>query len=673
MENISDPLTVLVGPNSAGKTNVFRLIELLRDAFHSAGNTSESTRWKDRLKEYTQAYDDPASVRLAVRFGTPEEKSLLRYFWLSCLMRPEDSAFGAKSQYVDQWDRFLEQIVRDLGGDVIIAPLLAGHLELQYHQHSNRYSLFYEFSVGSTTVYWMLEPWVGLTTRLPDPNLSSWSSPSLVQAWSSTWPAELRQRIEAAFSDAPTEIPTLAWDWRAMVSWLQGQVPPTLVNTQAQPESRNQVPLVLQPFWDNLHLPDDGRVWSVRFLWDLLFATRIVVSENLRALPQLRYDQNTWVQREFRSAHLAAYLFDWKTGSRQDRQRFREIQEVTERLSGGTMIDVTANVDLSCSESSSPQVVLDIRQQSRGESYDYSLSTGGAGVNELVYLSSILTSPDMAVVLLDEPGANLHSYALRRLQDYLTERMTIDRGPQVLLITHTPYLVPSEQIQTIRRIYRGSTGTLASEPSPQGQDSQTDGRLAKKHHDFWSRSPNIANLLFYHAVLLVDGPTEVAALSVWYEKHFREPLEARNLTVFSVDGKTSLSFYWRELNLLHVPWVSLVDGDSLRSKSEDGTNLWMAMAEAGLMERTDALTKKELPVNEQIAALRDYGVFFRGMTVNDTFETLAEIQPLLSRIPPSYAGKVRKGLWLAEQTNCPDEFIELFETLRNRSGERASR
>ena len=79
-------------------------------------------------------------------------------------------------------------------------------------------------------------------------------------------------------------------------------------------------------------------------------------------------------------------------------------------MSGGVTIDVTANVGLSCSDSSTPQMVFDIRQKNEGEGHDYSLRTDGAGVSELVYLSSILTSPDMAVVLLDEPGANLHSY-----------------------------------------------------------------------------------------------------------------------------------------------------------------------------------------------------------------------------------------------------------------------
>ena len=147
-------------------------------------------------------------------------------FWLECLLRREEPLFGNGLQRQDEWDWFLEQLVQSPCGEALIAPLLSGNMELQYNRHLDNYRLFYEFSVGPTAVYWMLEPRFGLTTRLSEPNISSWSAPSLVQVWSSTWTTEFRQQIEALFSGASTEVPTIAWDWSAVVDWLQRKCGP---------------------------------------------------------------------------------------------------------------------------------------------------------------------------------------------------------------------------------------------------------------------------------------------------------------------------------------------------------------------------------------------------------------------------------------------------------------
>ena len=666
MNSLDAPLTVLVGPNSAGKTNVFRLIALLCDVFNAKREGTERPSWKTLLREYTKSYEHTARIGLGLRFSSDEERTLLRYFWVAALMKPEDTVYGPISSHFDAWDRIVDKLFQDFSGDDLIAPLLQGQLELQYDRHSDRHSLFFIFSVGTETVYWMLDPWTGLTTRLPHPDLSSWSSPSLVSAWSRTWTSEFQEGMKTVFAEeGPIKIPAMEWDWSAIIRWLSGQPYPTLVSTQAQPETRNHVPSVLQPFWNKLRLPDYGHVWPVRDLWRRLFAEHVVVSENPRGLPEGLYGPETWTPAPISGERLDAHLFRLKVGSVDDRRRFRAIQDLVERLSDHITIDVEATIDLG-SDVTPPHVALDMRLQHREDPYDYPLSTGGAGIGELVYLSALLNEPALGVVLLDEPGTNLHSYALRRLEEYLTECIANDRGPQVLMITHTPYLVPTERIEIVRRLYRGSGGTMASVAMT--REEAGNAKQINKHQDFWSRSPNIANLLFFNAVLLVDGPTEVAALAVWYQKEMGELLERQNLAIFSVDGKPNFPFYWRELETLHVPWVCLVDGDSLKPKSQDGTNVWTALFSAGLIDRDTALQKQSLPFDQQVAALRTYKIYVRGTSETDTFETLPEIQGV--EIPATHSGKVRRGHWLAKKTGCPPEFRLVFDALQKAGGGR---
>lgn len=663
MDNLNAPLTVLVGPNSAGKTNVFRLIGLMRDMFNTKIGTAKIPPWKTMLREYTKPYESPAVIRLGLEFSSAEERMLLRYFWIASVMRPDDAAFGTTvSSNYDLWDRIIDQLFRVFSEEDLTTPMLRGQLELQYDRYSDKHSVFYTFTVDTEKVYWILDPLMGITTQLPQLNVIDWSMPSLMMAWSKTWTPEFSKQMKIATSDERShEIPPMEWNWTAIIGWLQSQKHPTAIRTQAQPEARNRIPVVLQPFWDKLRLPGRGDVWPIFDLWQRLFSDHVIISENPRERPLGRYKSTVWTRELFSSSRLDAYLFRLKTGALDERRRFHDVQQLVKRLSNDMVVDVEAKIDLVGSDTSTPHVELDMRLQRCGEPYDYPLSTSGAGMEELVYLSALLNQPSMGVVLLDEPGANLHSYVLRRLEEYLAEYIQRDHGPQVILITHTPYLVPTERIETIRRLYRGARGTEASaSPSP---DISENRHLVTKHQDFWSRSPNVANLLFYNAVLLADGATEVAALTEWYQKKMEEPLERQNLAIFSVDGKASLPFYWRELNVLHVPWVCLVDGDSLKPKSKDGTNVWMALVSADIIARQTALKNKQLPVEQQIEALKHYKIFVRGTSTKDNFETLLETHKI--HVPPGHSGKVRRGLWFGQNVDCPGEFEKVFVALQN--------
>lgn len=665
MDGLDQPLTVLVGPNSAGKTNVFRLLKLMQDALSpDMADTDGANGWRARLQEYTHGHDAEPWIRVDLRLTSTEEKDLMWHYWVSSLMHDDDKAFLPDTpQHDERWDYFVEQLYHLGPRDAVVTPLLSGSLHLTYQRFLDRVVMYYEFSIGPQRVYWLLQPYYGLATEVPDPGLGSWTSPSLVRAWTASWSQEFEEHVRGYFAGMWGSMSTIEWDWDSLISWLRNQPRLTIVQVSANPASGNRVPRVLQTFWNRLGLRADRAAWSALDLWRRLFAVQVVASDNPRAIPRTTYTSGSWDPDNVGSEQLAAHLFGLKTGSLPQRERFQRVQAVVRQLSGGAEFDVVADVRLQCDKESSPQLNLEIRHKAPTDRYDYPLKSAGAGLSEIIYLSTVLCTPNANVVLLDEPGANLHTNALRRLQGFLEGQIQSEDGPQVFMVTHTPYLVPTDALQSLRRIYRGTSRTQVSGALEAPQDSRGN-QLATKRRDFWSRSPNLASLLFFNAVLLVDGPTEVGALSHWYEQRHQESLEDRNVGIFSVDGKGSLEFYLREVLSLHVPWIALVDGDSLQSKAGSGTNIWWVLERIGVVTRDDAQYRQTRSFAEQKALLNENHVYVRGFTDTDTFETIPELHPFLSKVPPEHSGKVRKGYWLAKQIDCPSEFFPVFDALR---------
>jgi hypothetical protein len=391
MDGLDQPLTVLVGPNSAGKTNVFRLLKLVQDALSpDMADPDGANGWRARLKEYTQGHDAEPWIRVDLRLTSTEEKDLMWHYWVSSLMHDDDQAFLPDTpQHGERWDGFVEQLYRRAPRDAVVSPLLAGSLHLTYQRFSDRVTMYYEFSIGPQQVYWLFQPYYGLAAEVPDPGLGSWTSPSLVRAWVASWSPEFREQVRGYFAGELRGISKIEWDWDSLISWLQDQPRPTILKVPANPASGNRVPRVLQTFWNRLGLRDDQSAWSALDLWRRLFADQVVASVNPRSIPRTTYTSGSWDPDNAGSEQLAAHLFGLKNGSLPQRERFQRIQEVVRQLSAGTDFDVVADVLLHCDEESGPQLDLEIRHRAPTDHYDYPLKSAGAGLSEIIYLSTV--------------------------------------------------------------------------------------------------------------------------------------------------------------------------------------------------------------------------------------------------------------------------------------------
>ncbi|MQN89659.1 AAA family ATPase [Prevotella copri] len=191
---------------------------------------------------------------------------------------------------------------------------------------------------------------------------------------------------------------------------------------------------------------------------------------------------------------------------------------------------------------------------------DKKLIIGGEGRINQIYLSlwasqNQLTefSNEVSIICIEEPEAYLHPHQQREVATYLGR---ILQG-QVILSSHSPYIVSEFSPNSIIRLYKQNTHdtSVASDGCSKV--------IGEGIEDFGYRMSVIpAEAFFSDCVILVEGPSEM----VFYKtlaKQIGIELDRLNISVLSVDG-VSFPTYMKILNAMQIYWISRTDNDIMK-------------------------------------------------------------------------------------------------------------
>ena len=196
---------------------------------------------------------------------------------------------------------------------------------------------------------------------------------------------------------------------------------------------------------------------------------------------------------------------------------------------------------------------------------DKKMIIGGEGRVNQIYLSlwasqnqHTETSNEVSIICVEEPEAYLHPHQQRELAAYLGRTL---QG-QVILTSHSPYIVSEFTPNSIIRLYKEDThDTLVA----------SDGcseEIAEGIEDFGYRMSVIpAEAFFSDCVILVEGPSEM----VFYKTLAKQSgigLDRLNISVLSVDG-VSFPTYMDILNAMKIYWISRTDNDIMKVPRKD--------------------------------------------------------------------------------------------------------
>ena len=196
---------------------------------------------------------------------------------------------------------------------------------------------------------------------------------------------------------------------------------------------------------------------------------------------------------------------------------------------------------------------------------DKKLNIGGEGRINQIYLSlwasqNQLTeiSNEVSIICIEEPEAYLHPHQQREVATYLGRTL---QG-QVILSSHSPYIVSEFSPNSIIRLYKQDTHdtSVASDGCSKV--------IGEGIEDFGYRMSVIpAEAFFSDCVILVEGPSEM----VFYKtlaKQIGIELDRLNISVLSVDG-VSFPTYMKILNAMQIYWISRTDNDIMKVPRKD--------------------------------------------------------------------------------------------------------
>lgn len=195
---------------------------------------------------------------------------------------------------------------------------------------------------------------------------------------------------------------------------------------------------------------------------------------------------------------------------------------------------------------------------------DKKLLIGGEGRLNQIYLSLWASqnriseySNEVSILCVEEPEAYLHPHQQRELARYLCQVL---KG-QVILTSHSPYIVCELSPNSIMRLYKDDQETkVASDGCSSVIEEGFDG--------FGYRMSVIpAEAFFADCVILVEGQSEL----IFYKtlaKQIGIDLDRLNISILSVEG-VGFNTYAKILGALGIYWVARTDNDIFKIQHQD--------------------------------------------------------------------------------------------------------
>ena len=300
------------------------------------------------------------------------------------------------------------------------------------------------------------------------------------------------------------------------------------------------------------------------------------VAERLRAM-----DLEDSRKMDPDGSNMARFLFTLKTSpDYEDRTAFKEIQDRFTAMFENLQVDVALNREVPRRSKSGaelglpsfPQILFEdaanTQNGSGPEARHASATPGqiGTGALQVLYLLAAAHGIRESVVLLDEPGINLHPEMLQAMMGTVGAGET---ASQFLIITHSPELLGHELFDRgsdliyVRK--KGRSEVLAlSDDGGAGEWGQERKNL--KHQID-------VRVFFANLVILVEGRSDQIMLAEVAEHKARKDtkydLARKNISTVMVDGKDNFEKYMELLGTYDIPYVILADRDDGNAKHED--------------------------------------------------------------------------------------------------------
>lgn len=314
--------------------------------------------------------------------------------------------------------------------------------------------------------------------------------------------------------------------------------------------------------------------------------------------------------------------------------------------------------------------ILDIRVENQRTGVSLPLENRSKGFNWffsfLVWFMKIQEDRNATyILLLDEPGLNLHAKAQNDLLKFLAD---LSNNYQIIYTTHSPFMIETDKLNKVRTVFEKKDGTLISD-SVQEKDPNTLFPLqAALGYDL------AQNLFVSNKNLLVEGIadlTYISIISAVLEAKGKEGLN-QDITIVPVGGADKVATFISLMRGNKLKMVCLLDTFTEQSAKKRLEN----MVAKNIIHKNKILfyhdiLERDFADVEDLFAISDYIQFYNG-EFNKSYEEkdFGEDKSILSQLKEKNEGKdfnhYRPANFLAKNINSislSERTLENFENL----------
>ena len=321
-------------------------------------------------------------------------------------------------------------------------------------------------------------------------------------------------------------------------------------------EVRGQAPITIVDEIARLVYPPAGRDFEDR--WNAALV------EKIRAISMAETGH-----LEFGGHNMAQFLLHLKNSeSLADIKRYRTIKMKFEKLFDGLIVEpIIRHRRIATGQGFAHIPAPDISITDKNLPEHVPFEQVGAGARNTLYLLTAVHGVKDSIVMLDEPGINLHPQLLL----HVMRELETPQDGQILVVTHS--------LDLLR--YEISAGAEVTHVKTEMRDSH---KISK------TKEANLADLvvkgyqidlavLFARGVILVEGESDSTVL-LSLSNHMAKfdpkyDLTSNNIAVVAVRGNTSFPTYMKLLDAYDIPWIVLSDEDSKQIVFKNNDVSWI--------------------------------------------------------------------------------------------------
>lgn len=559
--NFSEDMTLIVGPNNAGKSNIFRVIRSVIDTLTGKN--------RGDLQE-TEIFRSSTTPLIEVRVHLSPEETELLVDYLSFYSFYNESNNAIARHYKFKNKPLLTEKLNDL---TIGISWDSYHISSGERSPSDFILTFDKLGLKLYTKYAYSDLLIKGIKENKNAQLEFRQFLDTIGEYKDGENPYLRRGennpvVVSGFSHNSIDVGELDGRDKAGVRKVLSSAGKKYLNSN---NYLHPIPFIGSIFENAYHISSDKRILTRQEEFD----NRPMISETVVGIPDhLEYD----------GSNLAFFLYGLMHSlDMEKRERFTKIQTAFNELmkSQNLSFDIVLrsteksvtlqkgsdNINKEPVALSSitlttnhPAIVI----HTKGEKNQIFLEQASSGLGEAVFLLTLSYGLKDRVVLLDEPASNLHPPLMKALLSNIIGRNQdgSSAGNQFIITTHSPELTHFALFEGNACLYyirKGIDGSsIAKSMNPETQKWFTEKKQALSYQ-------LDTRLFFGKRVILAEGESDkgtLIGLAEYFEsKGERLGLDNNDIIIVAVDGKPNFPKYRKLLGAFEIPYCILADYD----------------------------------------------------------------------------------------------------------------